>query len=174
MNCFLIAAVTADGFIARNPDDRSFDWTSLEDKKFYVDMIKQAGTVVMGRQTFGTFTRYPKGLQFVIYTREPASFQNPKPEVIDAWATQQTPAELLADLAKKGCTDVAVCGGSSIYTMFMKSRLVTKLYLTVEPVLFGQGVSLFSDSLDQNLQLVEVKKLSDQTIVLEYDVLKSV
>jgi dihydrofolate reductase len=172
MHCFLIAAMTADGYIGRSDTDRSFDWTSEADKKFYVEMIKRAGTVVMGSRTFGTFTRYPKGLHFVVYTSRPDEFVNPKPEVITTQATQLDPQALISQLAAEGREEVAICGGSSVYSMFLKSGVVDTLYLSVEPVLFGQGVPLLSEQLNIDLQLKESRRLSEETLLLEYRVRK--
>jgi dihydrofolate reductase len=132
-------------------------------------MIKEAGTVIMGAKTFQTFTRYPRGLEFVIYSRTPKAFINPKPEVITAWATKDDPAAVLQQLAKAGKKAVAICGGASIYSMFLEKALVDKLYLTVEPVIFGEGVKLFSGRINQKCQLVSQRKLNENTLLLEYD-----
>jgi dihydrofolate reductase len=172
MHIFLLAAITADGFIGQSADNRSFDWTSPEDKAFYVKMIKQAGVVVMGSTSFKTFTRYPKGLKFVIYTSQPQNFTNPKPEVITTWATKDTPEEVIATLKAEGHKEVAICGGASIYTMFMKAGLIDTLYLTVEAKVFGNGIRLFNDKVFQHIELVEVEKLGGNTVLLTYKVKK--
>ena len=168
MNCFLIAALTADGFIGRNTDDRSFNWTSEEDKSFYVDLIKSADVIVMGSKTFQTFRKHPKGSRWEVYTRSPQKFVNKKPDIIQASGTNEKPKELIDRLEKEGVNTVVIAGGSSIYTMFMRAGVVDKLYLTVEPILFGDGVKLFNESLDINLKLESVKQLSSQTLLLEY------
>jgi dihydrofolate reductase len=172
MHVFLLAAITADGFIGRSADNRSFDWTSPEDKAFYVKMIKQAGVVVMGSTSFKTFTRYPRGLKFVIYTSKPEEFTNPKPEVITTWATQESPQAVLEQLKAEGHQEVAICGGASIYTMFMKAGLIDTLYLTVEATVFGQGIKLFNDEVTQSIELAGVEKLGDNTVLLKYTVKK--
>ena len=56
--------------------------------------------------------------------------------------------------------------------MFITAGVVDKLYLSVEPVLFGQGMTLFNKELDIKLELVDTKKLGEQTVLLEYNVLK--
>ena len=168
MNCFLIVALTADGFIGRKSDDRSFNWTSKEDKVFYVDLIKSADVIVMGSKTFQTFKKHPKGSRWEVYTRSPQKFVNEKPKIIQASGTNEKPKELINRLEKEGVNNVVIAGGSSIYTMFMQAGVVDKLYLTVEPVLFGDGVKLFNESLDINLKLESVKQLSSQTLLLEY------
>lgn len=171
MQISLIAAMTIDGFIGRDSHDKSFDWTSAEDKKFYVQQIKKADAIIMGRKTFETFSRYPKDSHWVIYTSDKENFKKPQSKHITVETTDLSPKELLEKLKNDGKKEVAICGGSSIYTMFMNSGLVNKLYLTVEPVLFGKGIKLFGDNLEQiSLKLVNTNHLSSQTIVLEYEV----
>ena len=65
-------------------------------------------------------------------------------------------------------------GGSKIYSSFMKEGLVDELYLTIEPVVFGNGKNLFSDeSFETKLELVSSKKLNKKgTILLKYRVLR--
>jgi len=166
----LIAAVTVDGCIGRTSTDRSFEWTSAEDKQFYIDSIKRAKVIIMGLRTFQTFTRYPKGLKFVLYTSKPEEFENPKPHLIETWATKADPHQVIDHLEKEGHQEVIICGGASIYTLFLQAELVDRLYLTVEPVLFGKGVPLFSGELNTKLQLIASRNLSAQTLLLEYAV----
>lgn len=171
MEVFLIAAQTIDGFIARHQDDRSFDWTSAEDKQFYVSKIKEADAIVIGRTSFSTFSRYPKNSRWLIYTSQPAKFVNPKPEVIRAEATNEDSAALIERLKNEGCHKIAITGGSTIYSMFLTAGLVDTLYLTIEPVIFGKGVKLFSSELKNlPLKLASTQQLSDHTIVLKYAV----
>ncbi len=114
MNCFIIAAISADGFIAPPHEDLSTNWTSKEDKKFFVEKTKEAGVVVMGSTTFETFGAKPlKGRKNIIYTK------NKKYE--GAETTSESPAELISRLEKEGFNSVAICGGASIYTMFLES-----------------------------------------------------
>ncbi|HEX7018195.1 MAG TPA: dihydrofolate reductase family protein [Patescibacteria group bacterium] len=169
MEVYLLAAQTIDGFIARHKDDRSFDWTSPEDKQFYVSKIKEADAIVIGRTTFETFSRHPKNSRWILYTSQPEKFTNPKPEVIQAEATDEDPRALIERLRKEGCQKVAISGGSSIYALFMEAGVIDTLYLTIEPVLFGEGIKLFSQPLpNSTLQLKKVHPLGEHTIVLEY------
>lgn len=164
MNCFIIAAITADGFIARDASQVSTSWTSQADKKWFSQRTKEAGVVVMGGATYRTINRpLPERLTIVYSRTGGESTENLR-------FTQASPHELLQQLEKENYSEVAICGGSSIYTMFMKAGLVTKLYFTVEPVIFGTGVPLFSEALTNSLQLVQTRQLSDQTTLLEFDV----
>jgi dihydrofolate reductase len=168
MHVTLIAAQTVDGYIARSEFDRSFDWTSAEDKQFYISKLKETDAVIMSSKTFKTFTRYPKGAHFVIITRTPESFENPRPDLITVTPTSDDPATVIAWLKEQGVQKVLVAGGASIYRQYLAAQVVNTVFLTVEPILFGKGVPLLDKACTTSLALQEVHKLSSQTIVLEY------
>ncbi len=173
MHCSLIAAISADGFIARTALERSFDWTSEADKAFYVSQIKSADAIIMSLKTFSTFSRYPKGSRWILYTNQPENFVNPAPGVISAEATKETPLAVMARLEQEGVQKIMVAGGSSVYTQFLQAGVVDTVYLTLEPVFFGTGVGLFNQSLGTTLvSLVKTTQLSEQTLLLEYAVVK--
>jgi len=164
MNVFLIAAITADGFIGRHSLHGS-DWTSKEDKKVFVRLTKEAGVMVMGSRTFATIGRALPGRRNIVLTSHPDNLQ-----VEGIEPTDDTPQELVARLEKEGVPRLAVCGGTSVYEQFMQAGLVNELYLTVEPLLFGKGVPLFASELDNKLHLLDVQKLNDDAILLHYKV----
>lgn len=171
MHVFLLAAQTLDGKIARHAGERSFDWTSPEDKQFYIDHIKLADAIVIGRASFSTFKRYPRQSRWLIYTSKPEEFVNPRPEVIRAEGTNEDPAELLRRLEREGCQNVAICGGSSIYKLFLQAGLVQTMFLTIEPVIFGAGVPLIDQPINSKLRLNQVHNLTQSVKVIEYTVL---
>ncbi len=67
-------------------------------------------------------------------------------------------------------TEIAICGGSSIYSMFLEAGAVTDVYLTIEPLIFGRGVKLFEAPSKAELKLQSVNKLNDSTVLLHYKV----
>lgn len=164
MHCFIIAAMSADGYIAKNPTAPSTVWTSKEDKKRFVELTKKAGVIVVGQNTWFTFGgKALKDRLNIIYSPTPLENLPENTEI-----TMKEPAQLLADLEKRGMKEVAICGGSQIYTMFMKSGLVDTLYLTIEPVIFGNGIRLFKEDLDFKLQLTDCEKTDSGTVLLTY------
>ncbi len=164
MKVFIIAAITADGFIARSTNELA-NWTSPEDKQHFTTMTKQAGVMVMGRTTYDTIGRALPDRKSVVYTSRP--LDDPEVET-----TQESPADLLARLQAEGFSEVAICGGAAIYDMFLQAGVVTELYLTIEPILFGQGVSLYSQAVDTRLKLMDVSKLNDDVLLVRYEVQK--
>lgn len=160
MQVSIIAAVSADGFIARNAHQLT-DWSSKEDKKVFVELTKRAGVLVMGGNTYRTIGRALPGRRNIVYSRSAIDQEGIE-------TTQESPMELVARLAREGLSEVAICGGSAIYDLFLQSGLVTDVYLTIEPVLFGQGLPLAKTAVQQRLSLVEDKALSDNVRLLHY------
>jgi len=170
MLVYIIAAITLDGFIGKSADHRSTEWTSPEDKKFFINRTKQSGAILMGSTTYNTIGRPLPGRLNLIYTNHPEKYPSDNPQLLRT--TNLPPKELVHQLQATGYKELAICGGSTIYSLFMAAGVVDKLYLTVEPVLFGQGIPLFSQPLNQKLKLAKLDHLSSQTLLLEYDVEK--
>ena len=160
---FIIAALTADGYIAKH-ENHPASWTSKDDKKTFVSLTKRAGVVIMGSRTYETIGRPLKDRKTIVYTKDKTY------EGVET--TQEDPKKLLERLEKEGFEEVAICGGTSIYTFFMNRGLVHKLYLTIEGILFGKGLNLFNEELDIKLSLVSSKQIGDNTILLEYNIEK--
>jgi dihydrofolate reductase len=153
--------MSADGYIAKDTNHAAL-WTSKEDKKRFVEITKRAGVVVMGSKTYKTLQRPLKERVNIIYSRS-GVFEG-------AETTQDKPQDLLQKLEARGFKEVAICGGAEIYSMFMKSGLVSKIYLTIEPVLFGKGVHLFNDDFHRQLTLVSAGQAENGALLLEYNV----
>ncbi len=74
-------------------------------------------------------------------------------------------------LASQNWTRVAVLGGAQIYDWFLKRNLISEMYLTLEPVIFGSGKLLASQSLKslRRFRLSSLKRLNPRgTLLLHY------
>lgn len=171
MHVFIIAAISADGFISRYDEHSSISWRSKEDGQFFIQKTKEAGALVMGATTFGTMRRPMPGRKHYVLTRDPSKFAEYDKSVVEA--VTLTPAEIVKKAEDDGYTQLAVCGGSSVYAQFSKAGFVDRLFLTYEPVLFGQGIPLFSDPMEQWLHLESTTNLSDQTVLREYSLVSA-
>ena len=160
----IIVAETADGFIAKEANHPAL-WTSKEDKKHFVEITKRAGVVIMGSTTWKTLPKPMKDRLNIVYTRSGETYEG-------AESTSLEPKELIDSLESRGFKEVAICGGSSIYTLFLKAGLVDTIYLTIEPILFGKGISIFNEQLELKLELQGETKTEAGTIFLEYKVIK--
>lgn len=164
MKVILIVALSADGFIGKSADHFA-DWTSKEDKKLFVELTKKAGVIVMGRNTYETIGKALPGRLNIVYTSR--SIDNSEIQT-----TREKPAELISRLAKEGYPQLAVCGGQAVYDLFLKNNVVDELYVTIEPKLFGSGIPMSKSFSNTNLQLMDCKKLNDDTLSLHYKVRK--
>jgi dihydrofolate reductase len=160
---FVIAAQTLDGFIAKDSNHPAF-WTSKEDKERFVKLTKQAGVCIMGSSTFKTLPRPLKERHNVVYSRK-EKFEGENVET-----TSEDPIALVQRLETQGFNEIAICGGSAIYSLFLKAGVVDTLYITIEPLLFGKGMTVFSDDMNLQLELKSFEKTEGGTLMLEYKV----
>lgn len=165
MKVFIIAAMSVDGFIGLSSDHMA-DWTSKEDKQLFVTLTKEARVMVMGSNTFRTLGRGLPGRKTVVYSKS-MSLEGVEGDVE---VSELEPAELLKKLEEEGYSSVAICGGAQIYGLFLRAGVVTDLYLTIEPILFGAGIPLAKDIEVTKLTLVESRLLNSQSILLHYAV----
>ncbi|MBC7766473.1 dihydrofolate reductase [Arenimonas sp.] len=165
---YIIVAQTVDGKIARNSTHEA-DWTSRTDKKQFIELTKKSGVMVMGLNTFKTFPSPLKDRLHIVYSNHHDSEKDNIPGVVEY--TKDSPSMLIQKLEERGFKEVAICGGTSVYTMFMKSGLVENIYLTIEPRLFGEGIGIFDQTLDVNMKLISVRVVNDENVLLlEYKI----
>lgn len=158
-------AITLDGKIAKNSDHFP-DWTSSEDKKYFARISKEAGVVIMGDKTFFTFPSPLKERLNVVFTLE----ENPK-EIEGVKWVKGEPEKVLEELEKDGYESAILGGGAFINGMFLEKKLIDEIYVTIEPKIFGEGLSLFKGDFEVNLKLIEYEKINDEAVVLKYKVL---
>lgn len=168
----LIAAMSIDGFIA--PLDKeslpSTAWTSKEDKDFFSQKSKEIGLMIMGSKTFETIGKALPDRISIVMTSQPERYiSNNDPDLL---FTDETPEEILENLSSQEVEQVALCGGASIYSLFLEKGLVDKMFLTVEPFIFGEGVKLFKGEIEQEFSLLKQNRLNEKgTLLLEYEAL---
>lgn len=138
----LIAAVTVDGFIARHSNEVT-KWT----KDLLLFKKQTMGfPVIMGSNTHRTLINELKGREVIVTHRD----DNPK--------------SILKNISSKKCF---IAGGGKTYSRFYP--FLTDLYITPHPYIFGSGISLFSDKINESQlifkKLVEVSKKSG---ILQY------
>jgi dihydrofolate reductase len=168
MKVFIIVAVSLDGYIGVDDSHKSTDWTSKEDLKFFIEKTKEAGTVIMGRKTFSTINRALSDRRLIVYTN-----RNDLDKMTGVEFTSESPLDLVTKLKSEGVKQVAVCGGSSIYTQFLKSGVVDELYITIMPKLFGSGVKFLNEVINLDMKLISSSVLGDgSSILLNYKIIK--
>lgn len=167
MKVIMLMAVTADGMIARD-SMQLVDWSGSADKKYFVEITKQSGVMIMGSKTFDTIGRVLPGRKNIVMTRDKRRISQDDSLMF----TDQPPAKVLKDLAAEGYSCVTLIGGAVINTLFIQAGLVDEVHLTMVPRFFGQGLPLFSHSMDIDLELMDVSKFENTHVLLRYHVKK--
>lgn len=129
MDVILIAAITADGYIARQSDE-IISWS--KDLKLFKEQTL-GYPVIMGSNTEKTLAVELKGREEIVVHRNDSA------------------KKILDELNTKICF---IIGGGRTYTKF--APFLTYLYLTLHPIVFGKGIPLFP-KLDRELSLQFVK-----------------
>lgn len=167
MRITLIVAGSVDGRIAADREQLT-DWTSPEDKRFFVLKTKEAGVVIMGRRTFQTIGEPLAERLNIVMTHQEPKFDD-IPGVLEC--TRETPHAVVRSLEARGYTEAAVIGGREIFSAFLAADLATDIYLTIEPLLFGSGIPFVENIASKKLQLMSMEKLGEQSVLLHYVVL---
>ncbi|HKJ99090.1 MAG TPA: dihydrofolate reductase family protein [Desulfotignum sp.] len=165
MDVILLMAMTLDGKIARGHTEL-INWTGKQDKQCFIKVTRQAGVVVMGSRTFDTIGHPLPGRKNIVMTRN----KTRKSDHSDLVFTDQTPQQILGDLKLQGFAQVALIGGSVVNSLFAKENLITWIYVTLVPVVFGQGLSLFHTDLDLSLEYIESREIGKGHLLLIYKV----
>lgn len=161
----LIMAITADGKIAKDKNQLA-DWTSKEDKQLFVKTSKDFGVIMMGENTFKTFPKPLPGRLNLVFSYEGG-------EDIEGslkWVKGE-PEIVLLDLETMGYKKALLGGGAFLNTLFLKKKLISEIIISIEPKLFGSGISLFNEEFECNLELKECKKINNNTVMLKYKVI---
>ena len=168
MKVVIYMAVTANGLIAKENDDTT--WISKEEWDSYSLTVRTAGNVVIGHRTYEIITKQPefaefKGVKVVVVSKKKFQTLNPSHVVVNS---PREALEILRDFE-----NVIVAGGSILNASFLAENLVDEIFLDIEPVIFGKGIKLFTDDdFEAKLELMEIRKLSDNELQLHYKVLK--
>ncbi len=165
MKVILLMAMTLDGKIAKN-DHHFPDWTGSADKKLFVEITKKAGVMIMGSKTFDAIGKPLPDRKNIVMTRD----RSRRSEGAGLIFTDQSPASILKNLEKIGYTETVLAGGSIVNSLFARANLIDEIIITVAPRLFGTGISFFADEMDLQLELVSVKTLGSDHVVLHYRV----
>lgn len=174
MHVFLIAAISIDGYIAKDLTTPSTTWTSQEDKLLFTELTQRAGVLVMGRKTFETFGRPLKNRKIIVLSSQakPDTYAHISNEQLEYRTA--APAEIITQLEEEGCAEVAICGGTQTYSSFLNAGLIETLYITVEPHFFGEGTPLWRATVlshSISVELKNMRKLNDSgTLFFEYKI----
>ena len=167
MKVILLMAMTVDGLISRT-NDHFPDWTGSADKKLFKRISLEAGVLIMGSKTFDTIGKPLPGRKNVVLTRN----KSRRSEWDNLVFTDQSVPELLQQLENEGYNSVVLAGGAQINTLFARQNRIDEINVTYCPIIFGTGISLFTEKMRMNLKLIDFRHIGDDRIFARYEVVK--
>lgn len=170
MKVTMLMVQTVDGKTGKNPSQPPLEWNSPEDRAHFRKITKKYKTVIMGRRSYQAMSEPLKGRRIICLSSSMTADAN-VPGLVEVM--NKPPGAVIEEMKKRGHDEVLLAGGSYTNAAFLNAGLVDKLMLTLEPVLFGRGVGL-CDGLDRDapLKLLSTERLSPDTLLLHYMVLK--
>ncbi len=171
MKTILYMGVSINGYIARENGDS--EWTSEEDLKGFYEHSKDAGNIVMGRNTYlaaakSGYFPFPDALNVVVTHKEMENTWG-----ANVLITNESPKGIVKVLEQKGFKTLFLAGGGQLNTSFVKENLIDEIFLDVEPLVLGRGIKIFADAdFELELELIGTKKLNQDTVQLHYRVKK--
>ena len=168
----LYIAMSLDGYIAGLNDDLSFlSLVQLEGEDYgYSEFLDSVDTVIIGRKTYDWVMKqvneFPHSdLNSYVITRTPAP-DNGKTKFYTGDIN-----ELIIKLKQEQGKNIFIDGGAEIVNILLKSSLIDQLYISIIPVLLGEGIRLFQDGRpEQKLKLINSKQFKTGLIQLIYSV----
>lgn len=164
MKYIMIAATTLDGKIARNSNHPS-DWTSPEDKDFLHAELNKCDVIIVGSKTHKLAEKPLSKRNCIVFTRS-ADSKNKK----NLYFLDPQKIDVKEFINKNNYKRVCILGGAQVYNYFLEHNLIDEIWLTIEPKIFGSGISLFDKEIEtREYKLVSVKQLNQQgTVLLHY------
>lgn len=168
-------AASLDGFIAGPDDNLSFlDLVAKEGEDYgYATFMSAVDTVILGRKTYDWVMKqvpvFPHAdLENYVITR------TEKPALGKTVFYTGDPAALVKELAQKEGKNIFIDGGAELVNSLLKEKLVDEIYLSLIPVVLGDGVRLFHTGNPMQVStLVSAKQFSTGLVQLHYVLAKT-
>ncbi len=167
-----VFACTIDGRITDHEGHFS-RWGSMEDHVFFQELMQSHDAAVVGRVTYEHLAEvpvFPKPLY--VFTQHLEQFiSTERVMYLDPLCT-----DIEKVLEHAAYQRVLIIGGTRTYSYFLQRQMLHELFVTIEPMVFGQGKNAFSYKPFSifPLILVDMKKINDRgTVLLHYRVLSS-
>ena len=171
----LMFACSQDGFIAKKEGDNPSLWTSEEDHKLLIENIDRSDWSVMGRKTHELNPKQNR--KRVVFSRKVKIIEPINPIIKNQFyfnpdISQWSDFEKLVGLNSK----VLILGGTRVHDFFLYLDVLSKIYITIEPLNFKTGIKAFSFINFNDLESFliaknyrkEQKKINEKTILVTY------
>jgi dihydrofolate reductase len=166
-----LVVMSLDGCLTRH-DRPGTGFASPSDGVLFREALQTFDCSVMGRRTFEA------GRPSILRAREGSRLQIVLTSNPNAFASDARPDHLefrnngvvaaASELLLRGRARCALLGGTRLYTEACSSGLMDELWMTLEPLAFGEGVRLFATPVDFRFELASSLTLEGGTMLLKY------
>ena len=183
----LQVSISVDGCIA-GPNNE-MDWLICCDDcmKYIDDIAESVDTIIMGRKMVDEFTSHwsnrmnkpddpwntyaKKMIEIpkIVFTKTLTKSNWINTEIVKGDLKDE-----ITKLKSKNGKDILVYGGASFDSSLIKEKLIDEFYLLVNPIVFGNGKTIFRDLKEiQKLTIIESKVFDCGLVLLHYEVKKN-
>jgi dihydrofolate reductase len=166
----LYIAMSLDGYIAKLDD--SLDFLSVVENEGenygYANFMDSIDTVIIGRRTYdkvisiGITSPHGNKKTYVIT-------HTPKPQIGNTIFYNGELKTLVNSLKAEHGLDIYCDGGAQVVTELLKDNLIDEFYISIIPVLLGDGIKLFqSNSNESTLRFISSKSYEKGLVQLHY------
>ena len=172
----LVIASSINGKITIGDNPHVGIWTSKEDKSLFSYLKKKNNLLVMGSKTYeaikNSLTLDKETLRIVL-TKHPKKYASSQVKNMLEFSSE-SPSQLVNRLEKQGYKQLLLVAGGTITAEFFKESLIDEMFLTIEPMIFGEGKNLVKEGqFNVDLKLISMKRLNEKgTLIFRYKVLK--
>lgn len=172
MKISVAVVMSLDAKLTRHDGPNVQAWAAPEEQARFHALLESHDCEVLGS---GTYKVIRNSLQLnadrlrIVLTKDAEKYASESVPGKLEFSTE-TSSELVARLEIEGYKKLLIVGGPRMISDFLSLGVVSKLYVTLEPRLFGQGKPLVTElPVDIQLQLVRHEQLNPQgTLLLTY------
>ena len=171
---------TLDGFYEGSNGE--FDWPVVDEEfnAFSVDQLDRADALVFGRVTYEGMARYWTSEDAAIDNAAVAHRMNTMPKFVVSATLQSVSwnrttlvigslVEGMSDLKAQPGHELLVLGSPGLTASLGQAGMLDELRIMVNPVVLGQGKSLFRSMSDRmRFQLLSVRQFASGNVLLTY------
>lgn len=171
MKVILSMAISANGIIATK--DGGEDFLSHDNWIQLVKLVNKCGCLIWGRKTYEAVIKWDGSYLSDLRDAKKVVVSHSDIELKEGFILANSPEEALQKLEKEGFKEVILSGGSTNNSEFAKRGLIDEVIFDVNPVIIGEGISVFTPvHFEKQLQLLSMKKIESDIMELRYKVLK--
>lgn len=177
MKVTAIVVTSLNGKITNGDTPGAASWASVEDQQHFTQTLAAHSTLIMGSTTYEAAKSSITASDYktrIVMTRAPERYNN-EGHPASVVFTADSPSKVLIRLEETGVNEALLVGGGTIYSLFFDANLIDEVQLTLEPMLFPEGVDFTSDlQVPVNFEMVSCQQLNQSgTLLLRYKVINS-